>query len=95
MLMDKMTQADALLADKTYDADERMRQKFKEKECIPVIPPKSNRKNPSDHGMYAYKARHLIENFFAKLKQCRAIAIRYDKTSQNFLGGIYMASMVI
>lgn len=94
-LMDKMTQAEALLADKAYDVDERMRQKLKEKGCIPVIPPKSNRKNPSDYDAYAYKSRHLIENFFAKLKQYRAIATRYDKTSQNFLGAIYMASMVI
>ncbi|NET28617.1 MAG: transposase [Okeania sp. SIO1I7] len=31
-----------------------------------------------------YKARHLIENFFAKLKQYRAIATRYDKRSVNF-----------
>jgi transposase len=94
-LMDKMTQADALLADKAYDADERVRQKLEEKGCIPVIPPKSNRKNPSDYDIHAYKSRHLIENFFAKLKQYRAIATRYDKTSQNFLGAIYMASMVI
>jgi transposase len=95
VLMVKMIQADALLADKTYDADERMRQKLKEKGCISVIPPKSNCKNPSDHDIYAYKARHLIENFFAESKQYRAIATRYDKTSQNFLGGIYMAFMVI
>ncbi|NET42280.1 MAG: transposase [Okeania sp. SIO2B3] len=31
-----------------------------------------------------YKARHLIENFFAKLKQYRAIATRYDKDRVNF-----------
>ena len=94
-LMDKMTKANALLADKAYDADGRMRKRLEEKGCIPVIPPKSNRKNPPDYDTYAYKARHLIENFFAKLKQFRAIATRYDKTSQNFLGAIYMASMVI
>ena len=32
-----------------------------------------------------YKARYLIENFFAKLKQFRAITNRYDKTARNFL----------
>ena len=36
-----------------------------------------------------YTARHLIENFFAKLKQFRAIATRYDKTARNFLAAIY------
>jgi len=37
----------------------------------------------------------LIENFFAKLKQYRSIATRYDKTSQNFLGAIYLAASII
>ena len=93
--MNKMTNAKVLLADKAYDADERMRKKLEEKGCILVIPPKSNRKNPSGYDRDLYKARHLIENFFAKLKQYRAIATRYDKTAQNFLGAIYMASILI
>jgi len=38
-----------------------------------------------------YKARHLIENFFAGLKQYRAIAIRYDNTKSCFLGAIFLA----
>jgi transposase len=37
----------------------------------------------------------LIENFFAKLKQYRAIATRYDKTARNFLGGVYLAAGMI
>jgi len=36
-----------------------------------------------------YKAHHLIENFFCKLKQFRAIATRYDKTARNFLAAIH------
>ena len=94
-LMDYLTQAKAVLADKAYDADERMRQKLEEKGCAPVIPPKRNRVNPVYYDKELYKERHLIENFFAKLKQYRAIATRYDKTSQNFLRGIYMAAIVI
>jgi len=42
-----------------------------------------------------YQARHLIENFFAKLKHYRAIATRYDKTARNFLGGVHLAATVI
>jgi len=87
--------ADALLADKAYDAQERVRDKLKEKRCIPVIPSRSNPKNPHPYDKDTYKARHLIENFFAKLKQYRAIATRYDKTAQNFLGAIYMESILI
>jgi transposase len=94
-LMDEIIKAEALLADKAYDADERVRQKLQEKGCIAVIPPRSNRINPSAYDKDLYKDRHLIENFFAKLKQYRAIATRYDKTAQNFLGAIYMASIII
>ena len=61
----------------------------------PVIPSKSNRKEPRPYDTFLYKARHLIENFFAKLKQYRALATRYDKRTTNFLGGIYLASSVI
>jgi transposase len=60
-----------------------------------VIPPKSNRKIQREYDQDMYKARHLIENFFAKLKQYRAIATRYDKTDQNFLAAIYCAAAII
>jgi transposase len=42
-----------------------------------------------------YQARHLIENFFARLKQCRAIATRYDKRAVTFLAAIHLAAAVI
>ena len=87
--------ADALLADKAYDADERVLDLLQEAEMTPVIPPKSNRKEPRDYDKDLYKARHLIENFFCKLKQYRAIATRYDKTARNFISAIYLASAVI
>ena len=88
-------QGQALLADKAYDADERVRQRLKDKECDAVIPSKANRKQPYPYDKHLYQARHLIENFFAKLKQYRAIATRYDKTACNFLGAIYLAASVI
>lgn len=37
----------------------------------------------------------LIENFFARLKQYRAIATRYDKTARNFSGAIHLADTVV
>ncbi|HEY9779229.1 MAG TPA: transposase, partial [Leptolyngbyaceae cyanobacterium] len=54
-----------------------------------------NRTALRDYDKDLYKARHLIENFFAKLKQYRAIATRYDKRAVNFLGAIYLAAIVI
>ena len=88
-------EAGELLADKAYDAQERVRDVLANKGCEAVIPSKSNRKNPKPHDKELYKARHLIENFFAKLKQYRAIATRYDKTARNFLGAIYLAASIV
>ena len=93
-MLDKLN-AGALLADKAYDAEERVLQRLKLKQCEAVIPPKSNRKIQREYDQELYKARHLIENFFAKLKQYRAIATRYDKTARNFLAAVHLAATVI
>lgn len=95
VLIDRITHADAVLADKAYDADERMRKKLTQKGCIVVIPSKKSRLNPIEYDRDMYKSRHLIENFFAKLKQYRAVATRYDKTAQNFIGAVYMAAIMV
>jgi len=87
--------ADTLLADKAYDADERVIEPLLEAGKKPVIPPKSNRKVERCFDKEMYKARHLMENFFCKLKQYRAIATRYDKTARNFLAGVHLAAAVI
>ena len=60
-----------------------------------VIPPKANRRPPRAFDRDLYRVRHLIKNFFAKLKQYRAIATRYDKTARNFLAAVQLASAVI
>jgi len=60
-----------------------------------VIPPKANRKIHREYDQELFKARHLIENFFARLKQFRAIATRYDKTARNFLAAIHLAAAII
>ena len=87
--------ADTLLADKAFDADERVIERLRVAGKIAVIPPKSTRKNPRAYDVELYKARHLIENFFCKLKQFRAIATRYDKTAINFLAAVYLAGATI
>lgn len=87
--------ADIVLADKGYDADERVIERLESLGKTAVIPPKRNRTSPRDYDRNLYKARHLIENFFAKLKQYRGIATRYDKSATNFLGAIYLVASVI
>jgi transposase len=88
-------EADLLIADKAFDADERVVTLLAQKNKAVVIPPKANRKLARIYDRDIYKARHLIENFFAKLKQFRAIATRYDKTARNFLAGIHLAASAI
>ena len=87
--------ADTVLGDKGYDASERVIEPLQAQGKTAVIPPRRNRKQPREYDQVLYKARHLIENFFAKLKQYRAIATRYDKRARNFLGAIYLAASVI
>jgi len=87
--------ADTVLADKTYDADKRMIEPLLAAGKQPVIPPKSNRKERRYYDRELYKARSLIENFFCKLKQFRAIATRYDKTARNFLAAIHLAAATV
>ena len=87
--------ADTLLADKAFDADMRVIEPLLAAGKTVVIPPKSNRKIQRHYDKEAYKARHLIENFFCKLKQFRAIATRYDKTARNFLAAIHLVAAII
>jgi transposase len=87
--------SNVLIADKAYDADERVRQRLANAGKSTVIPPRQHRTTPCQFDEALYQARHLIENFFCKLKQFRAIATRYDKTAQNFLAAIHLAAAII
>ena len=88
-------EADTVIADKAFDADERVVAPLEAAGKTAVIPPKKSRtsKRPFDRDLF--KERHLIENFFARLKQYRAIATRYDKTARNFLAGLHLAACLI
>ena len=90
-----MDKVEALLADKAYDAQDRVIAVLDQAEGAVVIPPKANRLAQRPYDKYLYQARHLIENFFAKLKQYWALATRYDKRAVSFLGAIYLAASVI
>ncbi len=72
-------EAETLIADKAFDADERVLEPLAEAGKTAVIPPRTTRKTARAFDKDLDKARHLIENFFAKLKQFRAIATRYAR----------------
>ncbi len=74
---------DALLADKAFDAD-HLRQTLDERGTAAVIPAKRNRRIPIPHDEETYKWRHLIENYFSKIKEFRGVNTRYDKTDTSY-----------
>jgi transposase len=80
----------AVVADKGYDANHFVA-KIEASGAEAVIPPRSNRLTPRDFDRHLYRARNLIERFFARLKHFRRIATRYDKLAKSFLSFIHLA----
>jgi transposase len=87
--------APTVIADKGYDAEARVLGPLREAGKGAVIPLKRNRKAQREYDRDRYAARHLIENFFAKRKQFRGSATRYDKTRRSFLAAVYLAASAI
>jgi transposase len=77
-------QADAVLADKGYDADALI-DSIQAAGAMAVIPPKRNRTMQRSYDRHLYKDRNLVERFFNRIKQFRRIATRYEKLARNYL----------
>jgi len=84
---------DAFLADKGYDSDALV-ETLQKRGIAPVIPPKANRREPRETDFALYRERNLVERFFCKLKQYRAIATRYDKLANTFLAAVTMVCIL-
>jgi transposase len=93
-LVEKLPQARELLADRGYDAD-WFRDTLKTMGITPCIPPKKNRTIQYFYDKVLYRQRHKIENMFAKLKDWRRIAMRYDRCAHTFQAAITLAFIVI
>jgi transposase len=85
---------DGLIADKAFDADWIIDEMNRRSAKI-VIAQMSRRKAPLDIDKEVYKWRHLIENFFCKLKEFKRIAMRSDKTDESFGAMIYLTGAII
>ena len=79
-----------LLMDRAYEGDET-RALAAELGYVPVVPPKSNRKNPWDYDKQLYKQRNQVERLFRRIKRFRRIFTRYDKLDVIFLSFVYFA----
>ena len=85
-----MPKTKTLLADRGYDAD-WFRKALKKRRIIPCIPPRKNRKRRIRYDKKLYKKRHKVENMFAKIKDWRRIAMRYDRCAHTFFSAICIA----
>ncbi len=83
-----------VLGDAAYDGDETREviKKLKAKACIK---PSKNRKTRKRYDKQRYKNRNQVERFFNRIKQCRRVATRYEKTIDNFAGFIWLAALIV
>jgi len=93
-MIDVLPEARELIADRGYDAD-RFRKELENRNITPCIPGRRNRKVPVQHDRKLYQKRHIIENMFAKLKDWRRIATRYDRCAHTFFSSIIIAATII
>jgi transposase len=93
-LIQRTKPAKKLLGDRAYDSAE-LRQWLEKRGTTPVIPNKSNRKQPFSFNRQAYKSRHRIENAFCRLKDFRRIATRYDRLARNYLAAVCLIAAIV
>ena len=83
-----------MIADKAFDSNAIIADR-NERGAQIVISQHPRRARPIPIDLDIYKWRHLIENFFCKLKEFKRIAMRADKTDTSFSAAIYLAAAVI
>lgn len=92
LLLQDLPEGTDLLADRGYDAD-WIRELIEDQDCVPVIPPKSNRIEQIPFSKRKYKKRNLVERCINKLKQFRHIATRYDRKASAYLSFAKLAAV--
>ena len=83
-----------LLADKAFDTNAIITE-LNQRGARVVISQHPRRAQPLEIDLDVYKERHLIENFFSKLKEFKRLAMRADKTDTSFSAMIYLRSTLI
>ena len=84
----------ALIGDKSFDSHAIIAE-LQARGAKAVISQHPRRTKPLVIDEEMYKWRHLIENFFGKLKEFKRITMRADKTDRSFAAMIHLAAAVI
>lgn len=79
----------AIVADKAYSS-KRIRRAIADHGALAVIPTKSNARHPIMHDKNLYAMRHKVECFFARLKDMRRLATRFEKRARNFIAMVHL-----
>lgn len=93
LVLEALPAARTLIADRGYDSS-AFRRALTEKGIEPCIPSSKSRKVPYPYDKDLYRQRHKVENLFAKLKDWRRIATRYDRCAHTFFSAICIAAAV-
>lgn len=88
------TNGSNVLADRGYDSNKLLDYIYSHG-GEPTIPSRKGAKFDRHCDWWLYKERHLVENYFLKLKVFRRIATRYDKLASTFLGFVCIVSILI
>ena len=88
------SQPKVVIGDKGY-VSRHLRRLILLKGAVAVIPSKSNCVDPPPLDKDQYRERNLVERFWAKAKQYRRVATRFEKKAVNFLGMVQLASIMI
>ena len=83
-----------LIGDRAFDSNALIAE-LDERGAKVVIAQHPRRASPLPLDAEMYQWRHLIENFFCKLKEFKRIAMRSDKTDPSFSAMIHLAAAVI
>lgn len=83
-----------VIADKGYDS-KKVVAAVQARGAVAVIPTLSTRKEQRRIDAERYKGRDLAERFWRKIKEFRRVATRYEKTAQNSLAFVHLASIMV
>jgi transposase len=79
-----------VVGDRGY-ASHAFRQHIWEPGARPAIPSRRN-EAPVACPEWIYNNRNMVERLWARLKEWRAVATRYEKTASSFMGVLYLAA---
>lgn len=88
------TSAAAVMADRGYDSAAAVAA-IEATGARAVVPSQKNRAVQRAYDRHLYRGRGVGETFWARAKQFRRVATRYDKTDECFLAFVHVASVMV